>query len=217
MSKLYSENDFSDLLDGNLSARIKELSDLKRAVKDAEASNRDVLLKAVVALSYAHWEGYVKFSATKYFDYVARKKLPFSSLEPQFYRNTFLARVNSLSQNKVGLDERIKLIGDIVESKEKYFKYINADLIQTGSNLKFSVLKDICTVCAINGNDFADREEFIDKILLKRRNAIAHGDEAIVAFSEIDHILTEVIAIMREFKNKLENKVYSKGYLVAAL
>ena len=215
MSKVHTEEDFSNALDSNLTDRIRELSDLKSAVFSANYATRDVLLKAVVALSYANWEGFVKFSAQRYFDFIIARRLPFSRLNPQFYKNSFLARLNGLSTSKVSLTERCALVDDILESREKSFRFINKDLLNTGSNLKFSVLQDICTVCGLDSRKFSEEEDFIDRVLLKRRNAIAHGDEAEVAISEIDRIIERTIGLMRQFKNELENIIYSKRYLGA--
>lgn len=215
MSKGYTEEYLSNVLDNNLTDRIRELSDLKSAVLGANYATRDVLLKAVVALSYANWEGFVKFSAQRYFDFIVARRLPFDRLNPQFYKNYFLARLNGLSTNKVSLTERCALIDDILGSQEKNFRFINKDLINTGSNLKFSVFQDICVVCGLSSEKFSEEEDFIDRILLKRRNAIAHGDEAEVAVSEVDGVIQRTIGLMRQFKNELENIIYSKGYLAA--
>ncbi|HIC7213448.1 MAE_28990/MAE_18760 family HEPN-like nuclease [Burkholderia stabilis] len=215
MSKVYTEEEFSDLLDGNLAGRIRELSDLKLAVFSSNYATRDVLLKAVVALSYANWEGFVKFSAQRYFDFIVARRLPFRRLNPQFYKNSFLARLNSLSTNKVSLAERCSLVDDILGSQDKSFRFVNKDLINTGSNLKFSVLQDVCAVCGLSWEKFSEEEDFIDRILLKRRNAIAHGDEAEVALGEVDDIIQRTVGLMRHFKNELENAIYSKFYLAA--
>lgn len=213
MSKVHTEEEFSTLLDSNLTDRIRELSDLKSAVSDATYATRDVLLKAVVALAYAHWEGFVKFSAQRYFDFITARRLPFSRLNPKFYKNSFLARLNALSASKVSLTARYELIDNILESKEKTFRSVNKDLIDTGSNLKYSVLQDICAVCGLDSGKFSAEEDFIDRILLKRRNAIAHGDEAEVGIGEVDDVIQRTIGLMRQFKNELENTIYSKGYL----
>lgn len=214
MSKVHTEEDLSNALDSNLTDRIRELSDLKTAVFDANYTMRDVLLKAVVALSYANWEGFVKFSAQRYFDFIIARRLPFNRLNPQFYKNSFLARLNGLSTSKVSLIEKCNLLDEILESKEKSFRFVNKDLINTGSNLKFSVLQDICAVCGLDSNKFSTEEDFIDRILLKRRNAIAHGDEADVAIDEVNDIIQRTIGLMRQFKNELENSIYEKRYLV---
>ncbi|WP_370660653.1 MAE_28990/MAE_18760 family HEPN-like nuclease [Massilia arenae] len=180
---------------------------------DANDLNRTVLLKAMVALAYANWEGYVKFSAQKYFDFLTMRRLSFDKLSNQIYINSFLTRLASLSNTRPNIDERIRLISEIIDSQDKRFSYINPDLISTGSNLKSSVLRDICKICGIDYNIFINKETFIDVILLKRRNSIAHGDEALVSIDELDTLVDTVIELMRTFKNELENLVYLKKYM----
>ncbi|MCX7207493.1 MAG: MAE_28990/MAE_18760 family HEPN-like nuclease [Proteobacteria bacterium] len=186
---------------------------MKSAVSDASTATRSVLLKAVIALSYAHWEGFVKFSAQQYFNFIATKRLPFSQLNEQFYKNSFLASLNSLSQNRISIEERFALIDNILLSQGKRFKRVNPDLINTGSNLKFAVLKDICLICCVDFNNFHNEEDFIDRVLLKRRNAIAHGDDVTIGVEEVDELINKTTSLMRHFKNELENVVYLKSFM----
>ena len=70
MSKPYNERDLSDLFDDDLIWRRRELSDMKAAVKAADVAAKPVLLRALIAMSYAHWEGYVRACANRYFEYL---------------------------------------------------------------------------------------------------------------------------------------------------
>lgn len=213
MSKARTESELSAQLDSDLTTRLRELSDLKRAIQDAEPSSRSVLLKALVAIAYAHWEGSVKYSATKYFEYISIRKLPYSSLHKQFYANLFLNRIAAFASNKPSIKTRVDFIEDVQASTAQRFSYLSPDLINTGSNLKFETLKDICVVCDIDIRIFETQQTFIDVILLKRRNSIAHGEDALVGLDEIDGIIGKTITLMRTFKNELENKIYAKTYL----
>lgn len=215
MTKARTESDLSAQLDADLTSRLRELSDLKRAIRDAQPTNRSVLLKALVALSYAHWEGYVKFAANKYFEFVSLRKLPYASLDQQFYVNAFLVRLGAFVTNKPSLKNRAELVDEILNANASRFAQIHPDLVNTGSNLKFEVLQNICLVCGIDSKSFEPFETFIDVVLLKRRNSIAHGDDSVVAVEEIDDLVSGVIGLMRTFRNELENKVYTKAYLCA--
>jgi hypothetical protein len=215
VSKARTEGDLSAQLDADLTDRLRELSDLKRAILDAPPSNRTVLLKALVALAYAHWEGYVKFAAQKYFEFVSVRRLPYSSLHQQFYVNSFLVRLGTFVYVRPSLQNRVALVRDVLEGIDQRFSYIHPDLISTGSNLNFQVLNDICLICGVDTQAFAEHEAFIDVILLKRRNSIAHGDDSTVGLDEIDSLVSTTIALMRTFKNELENRVYEKAYLRA--
>jgi hypothetical protein len=217
VSKPRTEADLSAQLDGDLTYRLRELSDLKRAILDAPPLGRAVLLKALVALAYAHWEGSVKFSAQKYFEFLTLRRFPFSDLQPQFHANSFLVRLAGFLYSKPSISARASLIADILSSRDRRFAYIHPDLIDTGSNLKFEVFRDICLICGIDAKLFQEKESFIDVILLKRRNSIAHGGDAEIAIGEIDHVVDETIGLMRSFKNELENKIYAKAYLAPAI
>lgn len=216
MSKARTESDLSAQLDADLTSRLRELSDLKKAILDAQPTGRSVLLKALVALAYAHWEGSVKFSANKYFEFIAVRKLQYSALNQNFYVNSFLVRLGSFISNKPSLRARSELVSEILSAKSNRFSQIHPDLVNTGSNLKFETLKEICLVCGIDFKIFEPHETFIDIVLLKRRNSIAHGDDSVVAVEEIDGLVNDVIKIMRMFRNELENKVYTKAYLSEA-
>ena len=207
MSKARTESELSDQLDSNLTTRLRELSDLKRAIQDAPTS-QTVLLKALVAIAYANWEGFVKYSAAKYFEFISIRRLPYAALHKQFYANSFMAQLASFSANKPSVKSRIDLVDQILSASAQRFSRINSDLINTGSNLKFETLNDICLVCDIDVAVFQTYETFIDVFLLKRRNSIAHGDDATVGIDEIDALVDNTITLMRTFKNELENKFY---------
>ena len=215
MSKLDSEEGFSEQLAQDMSWRLRELSDLKTAIGRADEKLQRVLLRALVTICYAHWEGYVRFAARKYLDYVARRNFQYSALNRQFLRNEFLPKLAALSTSKTSMKDRCALIDQILNSSDCRFSQTNGALIQTKSNLNFSVFTDICLVCGVNMEPFADKETFMDKILLGRRNAIAHGRNELVGINDLDKLTNETIAMMRAFADALENHVYQKGYRVA--
>ena len=81
---------------------------------------------------------------------------------------------------------------------------MNDDLINTKANLNFEVFADICLVCGVPAESFADKSTFIDVVLLKRRNAIAHGENTLVALADLDEITNDTIGLMRAFGDALE-------------
>jgi hypothetical protein len=166
---------------------------------------------------YAHWEGYVRFCAGHYFDHVTMRRHRFDQLESQLYVNYFLARIDALSSQRANLRDRCALVNDIIGSRENRFSRINRDLIDTSSNLTSRVLRDLCVVCAIDFEPFETASDFIDRILVKRRNEIAHGDETYIGADEVDDLVSKVAGLMRLFRNALENKVYQRSYLATSL
>jgi hypothetical protein len=213
MSKPYTESDFSSQISGDRTWRLKEISDLKSSARAAKDANlQRVLLRALLAICYAHWEGYVRLAARKYMEFVAIRKFQYQELNSQFLRNYFLPRLAALSQTKSSISERCVLVDEIRDASVRRFVYANSDLIDTKSNLNFKVLADICAVCSVPVTLFAGEEDFIDRFLLKRRNAIAHGEETYIEIDDVDELTDRTIALMRTFGNALENFVVLSQY-----
>ena len=150
---------------------------MKAAIRGADIIARPTLLRAFVALMYAHWEGHVRHCAAKYFQHIALRKRPYTQLRPQFYLNSFLARLDAFSRSKAGVEEKCRFMEEVLAFKGNRFSWINPNLIDTKSNLNTDVLRDLCRVCDIPFTDFEAEEHFIDELLLGRRNKIAHGEE----------------------------------------
>jgi hypothetical protein len=212
MSKPYSEADFSAQISEDRSWRIREISDLKTAITRADSNLRRVLLRGLITICYAHWEGYVRFAARKYLEYVALRKFKYSEIHRQFLRNYFLPRLAALSTSRPSIAERCALVDEILNSSDRRFSRVNEDLINTKANLNFDVFTDICLICSVPIAAFADKASFIDVFLLKRRNAIAHGEDAFVGIDDLDDLTNETIALMRAFGDSLENHIYLKEY-----
>lgn len=212
MSKPYTETIFSAQIVEDRNWRIKEISDLKSAIRRGDESSQRVLLRALVAICYAHWEGYVRFSAKKYLEHVALRRFPYQALDRQFFRNYFLPRLAALSTSRTSIMERCALVDEILNASERRFTQVNEDLINTKANLNFEVFSDICLVCGLSAEPFADKSTFIDVVLLKRRNAIAHGEDTMVALADLDTIAQDTIGLMRSFGDALENHVVLQTY-----
>lgn len=212
MSKPYTADNLCQLVSQDRTWRIKELSDLRTLVERADKQNKTVLLRALVGLCYAHWEGYVKCAAKLYLEHISLRKHKYELLDQQFLRNHFLPRLDALSKSKVGLEEKCDLIDKILKSYEIEFRKVNEDLIYT-ENLKSSVVADICRVCGLDPSYYLSQSEFIDVFLLKRRNSIAHGEDTFVAAEDMPRLIDSTIGLMRAFGDSIENAAVLKTYL----
>lgn len=213
MTKSFTESDFSESLDSDLTWRIRELSDLKSAIRNAPQGGRAVLLKSLVAIAYAHWEGYVRGAARSFFKFLTLRRKKYLELDKQFYTNYFLRRLDSFSKSKQSLSAKCQIVEDILSQLENRFSKIDESLIDTRSNLNTEVLNEICIICGVDFRKFEPDSTFIDTIILKRRNSIAHGNHETIGEEEIELIVTKSIGLMRLFGNQLESKIYDQGYL----
>lgn len=212
VSRPYTEAELLTQLTEDRNWRIKEISDIKAAVRRGDEGTRKVLLRALITLCYAHWEGYVRFAAKKYLEHVAIRKFFYRELTPQFLRNYFIPRLGANSSSVRSVSERCNLIDDILNAGGKRFSRVNEDLINTKANLNFDVLTDICIVCDVALDPFFDKASFIDVVLLKRRNSIAHGEETLIAINDLDEITNGTVSLMRTFGDALENQAVLQTY-----
>ncbi|MFB9985096.1 MAE_28990/MAE_18760 family HEPN-like nuclease [Mesorhizobium kowhaii] len=212
MSKPYSEQDLSDLFDEDLIWRRRELSDMKAVVKAADTAAKPVMLGAIITMIYAHWEGYVRLCANRYFEYLSIRKQPYTALERQIYVNAFLSRLDALHRSRASVEARCKIVNDILDGTDGTFRYVNPSLIDTKSNLNTDVIKEICLICALDQSYFESNRIFLDQIVLRRRNAIAHGQQEFIKEDEIDGLVSDILSLMQHFRTLLENKVYLKEY-----
>lgn len=213
MSKPYSESDLSQLLTDDRTWRIREISDLKGAIRRADSVAQRVLLRGLVAICYAHWEGYVRNASAKFLEHIALRKFKYEQLERQFTRNRFLPRLANLVNTKGGFAERCELVDAILDCGEKRFSRVNTDLINTKSNLNYEVFSEICNVCGVSMDGFATHKAFIDILLLKRRNSIAHGEDTFVGIDDLDELSATTIDLMRQFSHELENLACTRNFL----
>jgi len=212
VSKPYTVADFSAQITADRSWRLKEISDLKSAAVQSDPNLRRVLLRSLVTICYAHWEGYVRFAARKYLEFVALRRMQFGELDRQFLRNYFLPRLSALSITKASVAEMCALVDEILGSFERRFSRANENLVDTKSNLNFNVFTDICRVCSVPAAASEDKSQFVDLFLLKRRNAVAHGEETFLDIEDVDTLTGETIGMMRAFGDSLENRVVLGGY-----
>ena len=212
MSKPYTDADFSFQITSDRSWRLKEISDLKATIRSSDTRAQKVLLRALVTICYAHWEGYVRFAASKYLEFICLRKYPFKQLDRQFLRSHFLPRLEALSKSKSSVADRNDLLEKILTAEELRFSRVNYDLINTKSNLNSEVFAEICLVCCIDEPMLQDKSAFIDIFLLKRRNAIAHGEDTFIDLGELEELSTETVNLLRLFGDSLENKVSLQGY-----
>lgn len=212
MSKPYTEADFSAQITEDRSWRLREISDLKTAINRADGNLRRVLLRGLVTICYAHFEGYIRFAARKYLEYVALRKFKYSEIDRQFLRNYFLPRLAALSTSKTGIAERCSLVDEILDSSDRRFSRVNDDLVNTKANLNFDVFTDICLVCSVPKAPFADKATFVDVFLLRRRNGIAHGEDTFVGVEDLDELAGGTVELMRAFGDALENHVCLNDY-----
>ncbi|MFG6441418.1 MAE_28990/MAE_18760 family HEPN-like nuclease [Roseateles sp. LKC17W] len=205
----------SDLIDRiaqDLIWRRKELTDLKALIHESEGEIRSrVVIRAAVALLYAHWEGFVKKASSYYLEFVASHRLPYAQLAPNFVGIKLRTMFNTLgASNKISAGNEIADFFCTNINQQSNIPYKSA--VDTKSNLSSTVLLDILEALGLDKAPFATRLAFIDTNLVNPRNHIAHGEDVGLTMDEYLELHTAVIALIETYRNEVENSSVLRRY-----
>ncbi|MBB5721168.1 hypothetical protein FHS72_000775 [Loktanella ponticola] len=157
--------------------RARELSDLRVMHSKAETSREKVVTsRAIVVLSYAHWEGYCSSCAGTLVDFLEAKEVPYSTLPPDMLLGALAAALDSYRDTADNLVSRRKLIAIFQETLGNHIKNFDRRVILPRSNLNFERLRFIHETIGADIQPFQRYRLKIDKELVAWRHLVAHGE-----------------------------------------
>lgn len=212
----HTDDEFEQALVDDFGWRRLELAHLKKLLSDAERRSASSpatrgLSRAMVAMCYAHWEGYSKNALDHYARLVTRRRPRISEARDGLaveHAIRLLKRISSGDAHakevlatalRGGSDERINLDRSI--------------LSDTKSNLRFDTLQGLFARGCIPIDDFELKANLIDKLLCDRRNDVAHGRALFVPPAESLSLCEQVLELMADMQSVLVTQVRAKRYL----
>jgi len=203
-----------DALADQLVWRRKELTELRSLadISRANASRQATLIRAGTALLYAHWEGFVKTSATYFLEYVSAQRRTHAELS-----TNFLCVILRKQLSTARLTKKVSATGDIIdfllERMDSRANLPTKNVINTESNLSSLVFREILWTLGLDEAPYATKKTLLDEKLLARRNHIAHGQSLDVSVDDYLEMHDEILALMDAFKTQIENACILKQYL----
>jgi hypothetical protein len=206
--------EFADDLDDGLQWRRSELASLRTAVEKLAAADETkpygrMLLRAGVALLYAHWEGYAKESCQHYLDYVALRKLKYTELSRPFAMTAL--RPLSERAGKVP-DDLSRLLDLVLREGDERARMPRQGVVETGSNLRYDTFVRILGHLGLDPSPFETRQQLIDQRLCDGRNDIAHGKAVFPTRESLLELQEIVIDMMEKLRSQLIAAVFAKAY-----
>jgi hypothetical protein len=214
MVQVRTAEEFTAYITSDLTWRIREISDIRSTAAAALQPAARAILRASVPLMYAHWEGHVSQVSRAYMDFLALRRLRYSSLRQCFRLNAFFATMRRMTQTRFNHLDQIAFLTSVINSGEAQLRNVDQDVISTRSNLNSEVLRDLCCFLSLDIEQFKNDFDFLDKILLNRRNNIAHGQFIEIDIGMLRDMSERVIEMMRKFNNLVDNEVNLQGYRV---
>ena len=200
--------------------RITELSNFKNSVLLSKGKAQEGMLRAGIALLYAHWEGFVKKLSDLYYEFVSYQNLKIEDLNDAFVGIALRSEIELLLNSKK-LVQHTSLVKILIEEKQKEAYFSSRSPIKT-SNLKYDVFEDVCILIGIDPSLFAERyrvsfdrsiELTIDEDLVKRRNTIAHGEFLPITVEEYKSLYHTIVnGFLYNFKEIVMDAAQSKKY-----
>ncbi len=197
----------------DLTWRIKEIHDLMHLSSQNNKAYEKVVLRSLIPISYAHWEGHVIYASDMYIKYISKKKLVYGKLMRNFQLNEFFSYRVRRGENKPYQDH-LDFLDRVLSVPTKQFKRIDENILTSRSNLNSKILKDICSFLNLEITLFEPYFTFIDTILLDKRNNIAHGRLVPIDDKPVKDIAEKTIELMRTFSNLIENHIHQESYKI---
>ncbi len=207
--KTYTYEQLTNLISEDYAWRRKELKLINDQVSNNPSPRQSASLRFSVPILYAHWEGFVKKSTEIYLEYVAKKYLKHNELKPQFVALSLSKKLGNLEIKN--LEEKAKTVEFLISEFDKNSNILTTNVIQTKSNLKYNIFKEILFIIGIDESKFSHHESLIND-LVDARNNIAHGDFLRVDFKTYQIMFNEIQDVMNSLKTEIENSALSEQY-----
>lgn len=213
--KIRTLSAFQDAMDHEFAWRLKEIASLKSSVRQSGTLAAPTVIRAGLALLYAHWEGFVKAAALTYLEFVASRGLLYKELQSCFVVLGMKGELHTLEKTRK-VDGLIAAYEFVTSRRDQKAALVLANAVDTESNLSSAVFENIVHSIGIDVSAYEARFNLIDESLLKRRNKIAHGEYLDVTADDWRDLADEIILMLRHFKTDLENAASLGSYKAAA-
>lgn len=206
---LFTYDGLSQKLYDEFSWRRKELTLLKSKIPQERNSFQSAMLRSSLSLLYAHWEGFVKLTMSYYLEFVSKKHLKHNELKSTFIALSLQNKIGDLNNNSI--EVRTRIIDFIFNDVDKKSNIPKKNIINTKSNLKFDVLKEILFILDLDDLYIDSKKELIND-LVTQRNHITHGEQQLVDYETYENFFNDIIALMDYLKTTIENNAVQEKY-----
>lgn len=211
MSKKYrSIESIFDAISKDYSWRIHELSSVKRFAETAKKDLENMAIRQGVLMLYAHWEGFIKFTATEYLQFVVDCKYKQCDLTDNF-RGIMLRKNYKGQSDSHSIKHHISAV-KLMLSDDAYVIFNPRDQIKTKSNLSYQLFENILETLAIDKTDYISKKHQIDVSLLACRNKIAHGEYDIPGKQTFLELFDDIVGLISHFKDDIQNLCITEGF-----
>jgi hypothetical protein len=210
--KIRHQEQLYDELTKDISWRKKELASIRTLLSKNKNLSKDTILRAGIALTYAHFEGSIKHSASIYLNYLNYTRLKLSDATPSVIAMEIKAQLSN-AVNTQNIEELIKVVNLLLNKPDEKCSNLLNYKIDTGANLNFTRLKNIAIALNLGYESYEPLEKIINENLLSNRNSIAHGDYLTIDENGFLDLQSKILKIMEQFMESITQAAATKSYM----
>lgn len=209
---IHTLEELESSLTEDLKWRKQEMFVFEHLLAQAREHETPSLLRAGLALIYAHWEGFIKTAGSYYLEYISRQKLKLGELRPEIAAVALRSSIEKLAIEKSS-EAHGALVTTLWEDggKDANLPY-DKTTIRTRANLKFQVFESIMYSLGLDAARHATQQLLIDERLLGFRNEIAHGRREYVNSQDWVAARNSIELILNDVRTQIANAAALSEY-----
>lgn len=197
----------------NLDLRRLEITNLRRILLDHVGKPlENTAVRMSLPILYAHWEGYVKETCQLYIEHIENTVAYARQLQPAVLGYLWTPLLRPISGG-LNFDRRKAVAEHAITSVRKSIVFKDAErAINTRSNLKFSVLREIADDLCLDISSLTSKGRQVDAFV-NMRNNIAHGaNPRALSYADFEQHAELVVRLMEGFEQVLHHSIRTRRF-----
>ncbi|ABI57140.1 MAE_28990/MAE_18760 family HEPN-like nuclease [Alkalilimnicola ehrlichii MLHE-1] len=188
--------------------RAKELSEIKVRMNElGSIAQFGVQSKAVIVLSYSHWEGFYNDCVSLYIDFLREARKKVSDVSWPMLIGLLQSDFQRLRDRNHSQLAAVEFILRFQEVTRGDFLNFDKEVVSSRSNLDFRKLKDNFEVMGFDCSPFLRWRLKIDNELVRWRHSIAHGDDPDLSTIDIREHVTFTQRMLLVLSDCFQNNI----------
>jgi len=199
---------------GNLDYRRHEMTNLHRVLLTYAGKSLEItVVRMAIPMIYAHWEGYVKEVCHIYIEHIETSIMYARQLQPALLGYLWIPKLKPISQGGLNHKRRKAVAECVIHSLSGPVVFGDAEkIVDTSSNLRFSVLQRIADDLCLDITSLAGWRRHLDA-LVNLRNNIAHGIiPQRLGYSDFIMHTDATIGLMEGFEQVMHNAILIESF-----
>ena len=210
--KIRTREELFDQLDKDSAWRKQELTNILFSLMEKSGAYEDYRIRSAIALTYAHWEGFIKTSSESYLIYMSFLNLKGSQVHGGLMKSYL--QMKAINNGELKKYDTFSTFWDFIdiEFMDSKLFWDHKKIVNTKSNLRYEIFCELANKLGLELVHYETKQAKIDA-LVNHRNSIAHGEKPRITLDEAMEYVEIVRALIENFKTDLTNSILLEKFL----